>query len=209
MQNTVIKEVKVSAEYKKFLDVTSEICKCEWINGELVLHSPAMDIHSAVNLRLASLIQSHIDRNNLGHVVTEKALINFEFAVHNYEPDIVYFIPEKAKYITDKTCLYSIIPDFVVETISKSTAKNDRGVKFKTYQKHKVSEYWIIEPLKQTIEQYILHKGKYRKPIIYGIEDTIESMLIEDFKIRVEALYERIFYLAEIEKQIFQRKITQ
>ena len=194
--------VNASQEYFEFLNVTSELHKSEWINGELVLQSPVMDIHSSINLKLTSLLSSYINRNNLGHLVFEKALINFEFAVHNYEPDVAYFDPEKVQYINDDTCLYSTMPDFIVEIISKSTKKNDRGIKFETYQKHKVSEYWIIEPFKKTIEQYLLHKGKYQKPIIYGIKDTIESVVIEGFKTRVEALYEQIYYLAELDKPI-------
>ena len=194
--------IKISSEYKEFLNITSELQKSEWINGKLVLHSPVMNIHNATNIKLTSLINSHVNRNNLGLVLAEKALINFEFAVHNYEPDIVYYIPEKAEYINDDTSLYSIIPDFVVEILSKSTKKNDRGIKFQTYQKHGVREYWIIEPVKQIIEQYLLINNKYQEPIIYELGDTIESKIIKNFEIRLEALFERIYYLAALDRPV-------
>lgn len=34
---------------------------------------------------------------------------------------------------------------------------NDRGVKFDGYAAHGVSEYWLIDPDTQTVEQYRLH----------------------------------------------------
>jgi Uma2 family endonuclease len=197
------KDIYISNAYKKFLDETSEQCKCEWINGNLILQSPATDLHNSINLKLTSLLSSHVNRQNLGHIVFEKSLINFEFAKNNYEPDVVFFIPEKAKHIKDDTTLYNVMPDFIVEIASDGTRSYDRNVKYKMYEKHGVKEYWIIEPFDRTIEKYILNQyQKYVQTGFYKIEDTIESTVIKDFKIRVSALYEKIMYLAQLDKPV-------
>ena len=47
-------------------------------------------------------------------------------------------------------------PDFIAEILSDSTASVDRGVKFQDYAAHGVGEYWIVDPVQQTIEQYRL-----------------------------------------------------
>ena len=49
----------------------------------------------------------------------------------------------------------------MVEILSKSTEKKDRGVKFNDYESHNVEEYWIIDTNKKVIEQYLLQKGRY------------------------------------------------
>ena len=37
---------------------------------------------------------------------------------------------------------------FVAEALSPSTAKNDLGPKFASYELHEVQEYWILDPQK-------------------------------------------------------------
>ena len=191
--------VEVSPAYKEFLDVTSELQKSEWIDGKLVLHSPVIDLHTSINLKLTGLLNSHITRNNLGHLVFEKALINLEFAVQNYEPDTAFFLPEKAIRINDETLMYEA-PDFVVEITSKSTAHKDRGVKFLNYEKHGVMEYWIITPSKKTVEQYYLIDNKYELIKKFGIRDTISSKVIKNFTIPVKALYNSKIYEIELDR---------
>ncbi|GAB2598351.1 Uma2 family endonuclease [Spirosoma areae] len=37
-------------------------------------------------------------------------------------------------------------PDLVIEVLSKSTARRDRGVKFTDYAANGIAEYWIVNP---------------------------------------------------------------
>lgn len=52
-------------------------------------------------------------------------------------------------------------PDLVVEVLSKTTEELDRGIKLQDYEAHGVSEYWIVDPDLQTLEQYTLKDGNY------------------------------------------------
>lgn len=47
----------------------------EFINGEVVVHSPALDRHNSAMLLLARLLSFYVDDNHLGYVRAEKALI--------------------------------------------------------------------------------------------------------------------------------------
>ena len=63
---------------------------------------------------------------------------------NDYEPDICFFRKDKSDNFTEDQVLFPA-PDLVIEVLSDSTEKRDRGVKFKDYQAHKIEEYWIID----------------------------------------------------------------
>lgn len=60
-------------------------------------------------------------------------------------------------------------PDLVVEVLSPSTAKNDKGYKKKLYEQSGVKEYWIVDPVMRSIEAYLLTAGEYVLDEFYAI----------------------------------------
>ena len=52
-------------------------------------------------------------------------------------------------------------PDLVVEVLSPSTAKYDRGHKKDMYEAAGVREYWIVNPADKVLEQYLLTDGRF------------------------------------------------
>ncbi|AQG82343.1 hypothetical protein AWR27_05555 [Spirosoma montaniterrae] len=172
-----------------FYEWLDEDKKAEFINGEIVVHSPALDRHNAAMLLLARLLSIYVDDRQLGMVRAEKALI--ELTRNSYEPDVCFFGPSKAAHITDEQ-LYYPAPDFIAEVLSKGTEKNDRETKFADYAAHGVAEYWIIDPLRRTIEQYGIDADteEYALDGTFGIKDTITSHAIVDFAIPVRAIFD-------------------
>lgn len=57
----------------------------------------------------------------------------------------------------------------IVEVLSPSTTKKDKGVKKALYKKHGVKEYWIISQGDKSIEVYLLQNGKYELDNVYTI----------------------------------------
>ncbi|GAB4042770.1 hypothetical protein GCM10028810_02840 [Spirosoma litoris] len=139
-------------------------------------------------LFLATLLSVYVDDRELGYVRAEKALV--ELTRNSYEPDVCYFGPAKASQITDDQ-LYYPAPDFIAEVLSKSTEKNDRELKFADYAAHRVAEYWIIDPLRRTIEQYGINADTEEYALIgsFGIKETVTSHAITGFTIPVRALF--------------------
>lgn len=60
-------------------------------------------------------------------------------------------------------------PDLIVEVLSPSTAKNDKGYKKELHEKSGVKEYWIIDPVMRSIETYLLADGKYVLDEFYAL----------------------------------------
>jgi len=94
---------------------------------------------------------------------------------HNiYEPDVVYLTPESNCIITDKNLRGA--PDLVVEVLSPSTAKHDRSTKFQAYQQHGVTEYWIVDPVHETLEVWQLEGKRFNFLSALSSGDTFTSL---------------------------------
>lgn len=132
--------------------------KAEFILGEVVLHSPNRVRHNAVRDNLHRLVDRYNVLRRAGLVTVEKALC--EFTRNDFMPDIVFFGRTKADLLGPDDALYPV-PDLVVEVLSKSTAKHDRGVKFEDYAAHGVGEYWLVDPDRALSEQYVLRGAAY------------------------------------------------
>ncbi|HEX8278745.1 MAG TPA: Uma2 family endonuclease, partial [Segetibacter sp.] len=80
-------------------------------------------------------------------------------------------------------------PDFVIEILSDSTEKIDRGIKFIDYAAHGVFEYWIIDPVKKTAEKYLLQQGEYFLEVKLSAEGRLQSSIVEGFAVDLAVLF--------------------
>ena len=174
---------------QEFREWITEDVKAEFINGEIVIHSPVRRRHWNASDLLSRLLSFYASFKKLGRVGVEKVMISL--TRNDYEPDLVFFSKEKADTFTEEQVLFPV-PDFVVEILSKKTAATDRGTKKADYAAHGIKEYWIVDPVKLRIEQFILPTGSSTyfpaKVLQYG--EIIESHTISGFNIPVAAVFE-------------------
>jgi Uma2 family endonuclease len=187
---------KERAARERFYDEMSESDKTEFIDGVVIVHSPARDWHTEAVQNLQMLLHFW-DSEATGIVRSEKALC--VFTRNDYEPDVVYFGRAKAALIEGSTLKYPV-PDFIAEVLSESTEKYDRGVKFQDYEAHKVAEYWIIDPKTKVVEQYLLNSiGKYELVKKAG-QGVLASEALSGFTIPVQAIFDRKLHRAAIQQ---------
>ena len=113
------------------------------------------------------------------------------FTRNDYEPDICFFGIEKARQFSKGQMVFPV-PDLVVEVLSfiPEALKRDRKTKFEDYELHGVSEYWLVYPRAETIEQYILSAGKYELEV-KSAEGNIHSKVVEGFSIPIGAAFDK------------------
>jgi Uma2 family endonuclease len=150
--------------------------------------------HLEVRERVARLFSLFADDRGLGRVFGEKALC--VFPRNDYEPDVCYFGPEKAARLRPDQ-LKLPIPDFVAEVLSESTEARDRGEKFEDYQAHGVREYWILDPDREILEQYMAEGGVYRL-VQKSATGEVRSAVMEGFCIPIRALFDAQSNLAAV-----------
>ena len=170
-----------------FYEQITEQQKAEFIDGEIVLHSPARNLHILVSDRLNTLLFVFVENHELGRTAHEKCLISL--SRNDFEPDICFFGNEKAQKFKDGQMKHPA-PDFVVEILSNSTEHTDRTIKFTDYALHGVTEYWIIDADKKTLEQYILNGEDYELQC-KASNAIVESVAIKGFSLYIPALFDQ------------------
>lgn len=170
---------------KFYADITPEH-KWEFIQGEVIMHSPAKNRHLLATQRIYKLMDAWCMVNGLGEVRVEKAMTSFPR--NDYEPDVMFFGLAKAALIEPDTLRFPI-PDLVVEVLSPSTEARDRGVKFEDYARHGVGEYWIVDADAETVELYRL-AGEGYPAVERQADGSVESGVIAGFTVPVRAFFE-------------------
>ena len=184
------------ARRERFYDEMTETEKTEFINGEVIVQSPVKLQHSEASDNLFTLLSTYVKKNKLGMVRHEKILITL--TRNDYEPDICFFSQEKARRFHPDLMKFPA-PDMIVEILSPSTEKMDRGIKFEDYAAHGVGEYWLVDPERESIEQYMLENETYDL-LVKVNQGMIHSTAIEGFEMAVRAIFDDQEYLKALEE---------
>ncbi|MEO8352727.1 MAG: Uma2 family endonuclease [Chthoniobacteraceae bacterium] len=172
---------------ERFYEEMTPDQKIEFIDGEVMPQSPARNVHLDVTRWIAALLGSFVDSSDQGEVKVEKCLC--VFPRNDYEPDIVFFGPEKVAAFGSATMKFPV-PDLAVEVLSSSTEHRDRGVKFEDFQAHGVREYWIVDAERAVIEQYVLGADGYDLVLKSG-SGELRSVVVDGFIIPVRACFSK------------------
>lgn len=197
MQSPVLPEIIQDAQraltlerklrQKFYQDITPEH-KWEFIQGEVIMHSPALHRHLQATNHLFNLMHNYVMIRRCGQAYVEKAMTTFPR--NDYEPDIMFFGEAKTGLIDADTLRFPI-PDLIVEVLSPSTEKRDRGIKFEDYAFHGVGEYWIIDPVSEAVELYRLD-GQVYPMVSAQTEGMLSSDVIPGFEIPTRAIFDKI-----------------
>ena len=172
---------------QRFHEEMTEEQKAEFIQGEVIVRSPARKRHLDAAGNIYKLLDLFAKRHQLGDVFSEKALI--QLTRNDFEPDVCFFKPEKSEQFEEDQ-LFFPAPDLVVEVLSQGTKHRDRGVKFEDYELHEVEEYWIVDTKRKTVEQYHLEEGRYQL-ITKTSEGHVRSFAIRDLVLPIAAIFDK------------------
>ncbi len=181
---------------KQFYAEIDENRKMEFINGEIYFQSPVKAEHNRATLNLATLLNAFVTANSLGFLGVEKILVSL--SRNDYGPDICFFGNEKSSEFQPKQMQFPA-PDMAVEVLSETTERHDRETKFQDYTAHGVREYWIVDPDKRTVEQYLLKDDEYEL-ILKASDGHIESVVIDGFRITIRSIFDDAENLLELRR---------
>ncbi|NOS99736.1 MAG: Uma2 family endonuclease [Phycisphaerales bacterium] len=150
--------------------IDDEDFKCEYFEGELVVHSPASLEHEQVVVFVSSLLREFASRRRLGTVYGSNAVM--QLGLRRFSPDVSYL--STAGEVRVRGGRLHGPMDLVVEIHSSSTRAYDRGDKLRAYQEGRVPEIWLIDADEKRFEGIVLRDGNYdRRGLRNGVWSSV------------------------------------
>jgi Uma2 family endonuclease len=160
----------------------------ELIDGEHAVN-PAPNLkHQKVALRLAMALQSFVAEKESGEVyiapvdviLTERDVV---------QPDLLFVATEHLDRLTERGVRGA--PDLVVEITSETSRRMDEVVKRKLYEAHGVAEYWVVDPVVDTVKVYRLADAKLSRVAELSLEEAgvLASPLLPGLEVPLAKLF--------------------
>lgn len=162
---------KTTQQVKEQSEVYDEFDRFELIEGIRYDFKPSPTFNHQL---LANQINLSISQTCAmkGIIVTAPMDVYLD-AENVVQPDIIYISNENTQIVTPRRIEGA--PDLVVEILSPSTGTRDKIRKKSLYARYGIKEYWIVDPVHTTVDQFVLVDEHYLLHATYGEQDTVTS----------------------------------
>ena len=173
--------------YDEFLAWADEDTLAEWVDGKVVMTSPASAQHQYLAIFLATTLATYVTIHDLGTVLTGP--FQMKLARSGREPDVLFVAKEHLARL--QPTLLQGPADLVVEIVSDESVARDRGTKFEEYREAGIPEYWLLDPRIEQAEFYHLdERGRYQRAPV-DEEGVYRSRVIPGLWLRVDWLWQQ------------------
>ena len=134
----------VKFTFQDWLQTPEDGLRHEILDGEHVV-TPSPNLHhQRVSRRIQFQLYQPIELTGRGEVFDAPCGVRLsdEDVV---EPDLFVVLAQRSEIMLETHV--DGAPDLVVEILSKSTGRRDRGIKKSRYARFRVPEYWIVDPV--------------------------------------------------------------
>ncbi len=164
--------------------------RAELIDGEMFMMATPTRRHQKTAGWLYNMIFNHImKKGGRCEVDISPFAVFLKKDIWNYvEPDVIV-VCDRDK-LDDQGCHGA--PDWALEVVSPSSVTMDYRRKLEAYRSAGVREYWIIDPVKETVMVYHFGEGQ-EEPAAYEFSDIVKSGILTELELDLRKLHE---YLA-------------
>jgi|HubBroStandDraft_3_1064219.scaffolds.fasta_scaffold14790_2 Uma2 family endonuclease len=135
----------------------------EIIDGQHYMSAAPSARHQEVLGNLFSLLRGFIKSRRLGKLFF--APLDVWLSEHDVvEPDLLFVRRERLTALEERFLRGA--PDLAAEVLSPSTRQVDRGVKLRAYRRFGFGEYWIVDPVGETVEVF-RGEGDWTEPAVF------------------------------------------
>jgi Uma2 family endonuclease len=169
--------------YQDFIALPDDGGRHEIIDGEHYVQSSPFTRHQLLSIRLVIGLYGYVSARALGHVF--HARFDVVLSEHDIvEPDLIYVSAARGHIVTEKNIQGA--PDLLVEILGESGHEYDTRLKYQTYERNGVGEYWIVDPDENTVAVYRLTRGKFVRA---DTGDTLTTPLLPGFALSLRDLF--------------------
>jgi Uma2 family endonuclease len=149
---------KVRLTYDDFILFPDNGKRHELIDGDHIM-TPAPSVrHQRIVRKIGNIFNEYLTKTGEGEIFYAPVDV-FLSEWDIVEPDLVIIKKDNMSIIHEKYIKGP--PDLIIEILSPATKDNDLRLKKHLYEKYGVTEYWIVDPEINNVQQYIVKDGKY------------------------------------------------
>jgi Uma2 family endonuclease len=172
---------------EEFVAWATDEVRAEWVDGEVILMPPVSLMHARQTLWLSKLLSEFVERRRLGEVLGPEFMIRLGGQRRRRVPDLLFVSTERQGQLRPNHLEGA--PDLSLEIVSPDSQSRDRREKYLEYEKAGVREYWIVDPLSQTVEAYTLGPNQAYS-LIPETDGQIPSILLPGFYLKPAWLWQ-------------------
>ena len=170
---------------EEFLNWCDEDTKAEWVDGKVILMSPANVMHILLSGFFYRVLADFVDHHRLGNAFHADLMIRV-YGGRLRIPDLSFVTNDRMSIVGDQLC--DGAPDLLVEVVSPDSIDRDWHEKYAEYAAAGVAEYWIVDPLQDRLAAFTLSGGKRYSPIA-ETNGRIASLVVPGFYLRPAWLF--------------------
>jgi len=114
--------------------------------------------------------------------------VHFVRDVEIVVPDLAGWRHERMPYLPEDQ-RFEVVPDWVCEILSPSTADKDRKIKLPLYAHYGVQYLWLVDPIEYTLEAYRLDAGAWAKVGHFAAADQVAVPPFEAVSLDLKTLW--------------------
>jgi Uma2 family endonuclease len=158
----------------------------ELLDGDLVVTPPPTTLHQHTSTELVRILGNHIISERLGRLFhAPVAVILADDCV--VEPDLVFVAASRRAIIKPRGIEGP--PDLTIEILSKGTARRDRTTKARLYARFGVPHFWLIDPVKRSLETYERGTRGYRRTALHAGDAVVRPAPFADLRLDLRDLW--------------------
>lgn len=151
--------IPAGLSYPDFLEWLDEDIRAEWVDGEIIVMSPASRLHQGIASFLTATLKLYVEPRNLGEVIPAPFQMRTGKGLPGRDPDLIFVGRDRLSVV--KETFVDGPADLVIEILSQESRTRDTVEKFAEYQQGGVREYWIIDPENREARFFAFENGAF------------------------------------------------
>lgn len=159
----------------------------ELLDGDLLM-VPAPNLkHQRVQMALSMELNVFIRERALGELFSAPCDVVLS-DTDIVQPDLLFVSRERGHLLSGGENVRGA-PDLVIEILSPATADRDRGYKRALYGRHGVTEYWLVDPIAETVLLHRQRAGVLAVTHTFGRGQTLRSPLLPGLELQLDSVF--------------------